>query len=44
MSVLSPGRLPVAPGSVRSALRVTGHYRYRVMRRVARMTPAIGRM
>jgi hypothetical protein len=37
-------RLPIVPESVRSDRRVTGHDRYRVMRRVACMTPAIDRM
>ena len=31
-------RLPIVPESVRSDRRVTGHDRYRVMRRVACMT------
>ena len=37
-------RLPIVPESVRCVRRVTGHDRYRAVRRVARMTPAIDRM
>ena len=44
MSVSPPGRFPIAAESMRSDRRVTGNDRYRAMRGVARMTPAIDRM
>jgi hypothetical protein len=44
MSVSPPGRFPIAPKSVRSDRRVTGPDRYRAMRRIAPMAPAINRM
>lgn len=44
MSVSPPGWLRIAPESVSSDWRATGRDRYRAMRRVACMIPAIGRM
>ena len=44
MSVSPPGWLRIAPESVPSDRRATGRDRYRAVRRVARMIPAIGRM
>ena len=44
MSVPPPGRLPIVPESERIDPEVTGPDRYRTMRRIARMAPAIDRM
>ena len=44
MSVSPPGQLPIVPETERVDRKVTGHDRYRTMRHIARMTPAIDRM